>query len=50
MKENPMQVNLTLESKGEVHMYSQGSIRLKVFYFIVLSGGYIWKLFLKDYR
>lgn len=34
MKGNLMQVDLTLESKGHVHMYSQGSIRLKQFYFI----------------
>lgn len=34
MKENPMQVGLILEFKEEVHMYSQGRIRLKVFYSI----------------
>lgn len=36
MKEtNPMQMDITLESKGEVQIYRQGTVRLKEFGFII---------------
>lgn len=50
MKEaNPMQMDITLESKGEVRIYRQVTIRLKEFGFVIGLMDTFGSFFLTDY-